>query len=235
MFNEVRTFREVLEKVRQVPVPKEVIIVDDHSSDGTRDLLHTIQKEYEGKKFSGDNYFSLKFIFQETNQGKGAAIREGVKQALGDLVVIQDADLEYDPNDYPALIKPALEGKTDVVYGSRYKGKKINAGRLFHTAVNKFLTFLSNIFTGQKLTDMETCYKIFRTKTIQGIPLRSNRFGFEPEITAKISKLGLKIMEIPITYHGRSYGQGKKINWKDGISAVFTIFKFWIMDDTREK
>ncbi len=216
VFNEIHLFRMIFEKVKAVPVQKEIIVIDDGSQDGTRELLKTIESEKHER---------VKILFQEKNQGKTAAIRRGIQEAQGEITIIQDADLEYEPNDYPALIQPILDGKTDVVYGSRYLKKNFTPFNRLHTMVNQMLTLLSNLFTGQKLTDMETCYKVFKTSVIKNIRIESHRFDFEPEVTAKISHMGINIVEIPISYYGRKYEEGKKIGWRDGISAVVTIIR----------
>ena len=220
VFNEAPYITRILERVQASPVVKEIIVVDDASTDGTRDILRGLMDKPE-----------LKLIFHEFNQGKGAAIRTGIQFATAALTIIQDADLEYNPSDYDRLIAPLLSDQADVVYGSRYLGEKKDPVFFAHTAANKVLTFLSNFCTGLKLTDMETCYKVFKTDLIKKVPLRSNRFGFEPEITAKVGKLKWRLIEVPVSYRGRSYAEGKKIGWKDGISTIYTIFKFWILDD----
>ncbi|MCB4755581.1 MAG: bifunctional glycosyltransferase/class I SAM-dependent methyltransferase [Elusimicrobia bacterium] len=226
VYNEAHTLREVLRRVQAVPLPIEIIMIDDCSTDGTRDLL---------KKIESESSTGIKIIYREKNQGKGAAIREGIKHATGDILIIQDADLEYDPSEYPRLLEPILSGDADVVYGSRFRGERRRVHLFWHTLGNKFLTLLSNICTNLNLSDMETCYKVFKTEIIKSIPLRSNRFGFEPEITAKVAKLRCTIYEVPISYRGRSYAEGKKINWKDGLSAIYTILKFWLIDDLYEE
>jgi len=228
VYNETRTLREIVQRVREVPLPKEIIIVDDGSTDSTQEILSAIQREFDQ---SGDNHqTTLKVISHHQNRGKGASIRTGISEARGDLLIIQDADLEYNPNDYTKLIEPILSGEVDVVYGSRFQNPN-QTPFSWHTWGNKFLTRLSNLFTHLHLTDMETCYKVFRTDMIQRLPIRSNRFAFEPEVTAKLSKLRCRIREVPISYSARGYSEGKKINWKDGLSAVWTIFKYWLVDD----
>lgn len=215
VYNEKETILGIIRKVKEEPTDKEVIIVDDCSTDGTRGVLKEINDD------------RVKVYFHEKNQGKGAALRTGFGKASGDIVVIQDADMEYDPQEYPKLIKPILDGKADVVYGSRFSGGEPHRVVFFwHMMGNRFLTFLSNILTNLTLTDMETCYKAFRSDVLRQIVIEENRFGFEPEITAKVAKLGVRIYEVGISYSGRSYGEGKKIGWKDGFSAIRCIFKY---------
>lgn len=218
-FNEIGTIDISLKKVLDVPLDmeKEIIIVDDFSNDGTREYLQSL-----GNK---DN--PVKVIYHAENQGKGAALRTGFKKVSGDIVIIQDADLEYDPNDYRKLLNPIIDNKADVVYGSRFVGGESHRVLYFwHSLGNKFLTFLSNMLTNLNLTDMEVCYKVFRRAILDQIELNENRFGFEPEFTAKISRLNCRIYEVGISYSGRTYEEGKKINWKDGIRAVYVIFKY---------
>jgi len=216
-YNEISTIEEIVQAVIDAPVEdKEIVIVDDCSTDGTRELLK--------EKISG---LVDKVIYHEENQGKGAALRSGFKSATGDLVVIQDADLEYDPQEYPKLIEPIARNRADVVYGSRFMGAGAHRVVYFwHMLGNRFLTLLSNMLTNLNLTDMETCYKIFRREIIQSIDIEEDRFGFEPEITAKVSRMNCRIYEIGISYYGRTYKEGKKIGWRDGFRAIYAILKY---------
>jgi len=220
VFNEKTTIRDIVRRVQVVPVPgvlKEVILVDDFSTDGTREIL---REEFEG-------HDGLKVFYHDCNRGKGAALRTGFAQSTGDIVIVQDADLEYDPREYPKLISPILEGKADVVYGSRFlSGELKRVVFYWHSVGNKFLTTLSNMFTNINLTDMETCYKAFRGDLIRGITIEEDRFGFEPEVTAKVAKMKCRIYEVGISYSGRTYHEGKKIGWKDGVRAIWCILKY---------
>ncbi|UXE62930.1 MAG: glycosyltransferase family 2 protein [Woronichinia naegeliana WA131] len=216
-YNEKSTIRTVIDAVLAAPYnDKEIIIVDDCSKDGTKEVL---LEEIEP--------LVHQILFHKVNQGKGAALRTGIQTATGDIVLIQDADLEYDPQEYPNLVEPILRNKADVVYGSRFMGSQPHRVLYFwHSVGNMVLTILSNMFTNLNLTDMETCYKVFRREIIQGISIKENRFGFEPEITAKIAKLECRIFEVGISYYGRTYKEGKKIGWKDGIRAIYCIIKY---------
>jgi glycosyltransferase involved in cell wall biosynthesis len=221
VYNEKNTLLEILERVEKVDIEKEIIIIDDFSTDGTREILKKAEVSGLGK--------DIKIIFQEKNQGKGAAIRKGLEHTGGDYVIIQDGDLEYNPEDYHKLFQSILQEKAEVVYGSRFSGK--HKGMFFwHWAGNRLLTFLTNILYKATLSDMETCYKLFKTEVIKSIRLRSNRFEFEPEVTAKILKKGIKIYEVPISYAGREFHEGKKITWRDGIVALLILLRYRFTD-----
>ena len=219
VYNERDTLRTVISKVEAVDYEKEIILIDDYSSDGTRDVL----KEYESR----DNF---RVLYHERNKGKGAALQTGFSEATGDIIIIQDADLEYNPIDYGILLEPILDGRADVVYGSRFLGGTHRVLLFWHTLGNKFLTTLSNMFTNLNLTDMETGYKVFTKKVNDALTFKCNRFGFEPEFTAKVAKNKFRIYEVPISYSGRDYSEGKKITWKDGFAAIWYIFKFRFTD-----
>jgi glycosyltransferase involved in cell wall biosynthesis len=214
VYNEKDTIQLIIDTVLAEQTDKELIIVDDFSTDGTREYLQKI------------NHDKIKVFFHEKNQGKGAAIRTALQHVSGTIIIIQDADLEYNPEEYARIINPILTNKADVVYGSRFSGPEQRVLFFWHYLGNKFLTLLSNMFTNLNLTDMETCYKAFRKEIIDQITIESNRFGMEPEITAKISKLHCRVYEVPISYYGRDYSEGKKITWKDGFSAIWCIIKF---------
>lgn len=221
VYNERTWIQALIQRVQAVPFPKEIIVVDDCSTDGTRDILRTL----EGA--------DVRVIYQSVNQGKGAALREGFKHAAGSVVLVQDADLEYDPAEYPRLIQPILDNRADVVFGSRFIGDNHRVLYFWHSVANRLLTTLSNMFTNLNLTDMETCYKVFRREVLTGIQLKSNRFGFEPEITAKVARHrqpAWRIYEVPISYAGRTYEEGKKIGLRDAFNALFCIVRFWLAD-----
>jgi glycosyltransferase involved in cell wall biosynthesis len=218
IYNEFGTWQELLRRVEQaqVPIEKQIILVDDCSTDGTTDQLRLLQRQRP----------DLTVVFHQVNRGKGAALRTGFAHVRGDLVIVQDADLEYDPNDYVRLLRPVLAGRADVVYGSRFIGDTHRVLYFWHSVGNRLLTLLSNMLTDLNLTDMETCYKLIRASVLRSIRLEQDRFGFEPEITAKLAKLGVRIYETPISYDGRTYAEGKKIGWKDGVKAIWCILKY---------
>ena len=221
VYNEKQWVRELVRRVLAVPVPKEIILVDDCSTDGTRDILKEMEQDA-----------GITVVYQQVNRGKGAALRTGFQAATGDVIVVQDADLEYDPAEYPRLLQPIIEGRADVVFGSRFIGNDHRVLYFWHFIANKMLTMLSNMFTNLNLTDMETCYKVFRREVLDGIVLKSNRFGFEPEFTAKVAKKrpALRIYEIPISYSGRTYEEGKKIGLKDAFNALWCILRYRYFD-----
>lgn len=228
VYNERATLEELIERVRKVPIRKELVLVDDCSQDGTREILKAIEERADD-----DPLNRLVVEYHERNTGKGGALRTGFRKATGDIVIIQDADLEYDPSEYPRLLQPIIQGKADVVYGSRFLGDQPHRVLYFwHYLGNKFLTTLSNCFTNLNLTDMETCYKVFRREVIQEIEptLRQNRFGFEPEITAKVARRRYRVFEMSVSYSGRTYEQGKKIGWKDGWQALWCIVRYGLAD-----
>jgi len=215
-YNESSTILSLIDSVKQSPIKeREIIIVDDGSKDGTRDILSEIKDP------------EVRVIFHKVNKGKGAALRTGFQEATGDICIVQDADLEYDPQEFPVVIQPILEGKADVVFGSRFlSGRPHRVVYFWHRIGNGVLTLMSNFFTDLNLSDMETCYKAFRREVIQSINIRENRFGFEPEVTAKVAKMNLRIYEVGISYYGRTYDEGKKIGWKDGFRAIYCILKY---------
>jgi glycosyltransferase involved in cell wall biosynthesis len=238
VYNEKATIDEILRRVLETEIRKEVIVVDDCSSDGTRQILETMALlKARGEAFApaqdGEDAVplaDLRFFFQSVNQGKGAALRRGFAEVTGDIVLVQDADLEYNPRDYPMLLEPLLDGRADVVYGSRFLGGPQRVHYFWHYVANKCLTLLSDIFTNLKLSDMETCYKVMLTPVLRSITLKSDRFGFEPEITAKIAKRQWRVYEVPISYAGRTYEEGKKITWKDGVHALWCIVRYSLAD-----
>jgi len=238
VYNELAFIEEVLSRVQAAPFCKEIVVIDDGSTDGTRALL----QKFEQAKAAGQCEVSthngarklpleeIRFLFQDRNRGKGAALRRGFAEARGDVVLVQDADLEYDPRDYQRLLEPIFDGRADVVFGSRFLGGPQRVHYFWHYVGNKFLTLLSDAFTNLKLSDMETCYKVFRREVLQGINLKSDRFGFEPECTAKVAKGNWRIYEVPISYAGRTYAEGKKITWRDGLSTLWCILRFNLFD-----
>jgi glycosyltransferase involved in cell wall biosynthesis len=228
VYNEAKTIHELIGLVVNAHIPdglaREIICVNDCSTDGTKEQLDELPAKFPGVEF--------KIFHKPVNQGKGAALRDGFKNATGDIVLVQDADLEYDPQDYPKLLQPILDNKADVVYGSRFIGEPHRVLYYYHTLGNQFLTAFSNVFTNLNLTDMEVCYKVFRKSVLDRIKIKCDRFGFEPEVTAKIAKMRprLRIYEVGVAYYGRSYEEGKKITWKDGIKAILTIIRFRFSD-----
>jgi glycosyltransferase involved in cell wall biosynthesis len=222
VYNEVNTIDEILRRVWRVPIAKEIILVDDFSTDGTRELLGRLEDKAD-----------LRIIYHQANRGKGAALRTGFAYARGDITIVQDADLEYDPSDYLRLIQPIVEGRADVVFGSRFRGDAaVRVLYFWHYFANRVLTTISNMFTDLNLTDMETCYKIFRRSVVEEITptLKQDRFGIEPELTAKVARRGYRIYEVAISYDGRTYDEGKKIGWRDGLKALWCIVRYWKWD-----
>ena len=232
VYNERATLLELIQRVRAVPVPKEIVLIDDCSQDGTTDLLRELS-DGQHEEGQSDEMNSVSVFYHDVNKGKGAAVRTGFEKATGHVVVIQDADMEYDPGEYPRLLQPIIEGRADVVYGSRFLGDQPHRVLYFwHYMGNKFLTLLSNCFTNLNLTDMETCYKLFRKDALDSFAptLKQNRFGIEPEMTAKIARRRLRVFEMSISYHGRTYDEGKKIGWRDGFQALWCIVRYGIAD-----
>lgn len=244
VYNERNSIREILRRIQAVRIPKEIILIDDFSTDGTREILQEIEREYEKAESEETGIEAIhqdktthplnevRVVFHEKNRGKGAALRTGFVHVTGSIVIVQDADLEYDPAEYPLLIAPIIDGRADVVYGSRFIGETHRVLNYHHFVGNKLLTTFSNLFTGLNLTDMETCYKVFRREVIDAIAptLKSDRFGFEPEVTAKIARRGLRVYELPVSYSGRDYTEGKKITWKDGFQALWCIIRYRFSD-----
>jgi len=228
VYNEERTLEEVVRRVCTVRLSKEIILVDDGSKDRSREILARLKDQSER---ANDPLNQIKVFFQPENQGKGAAIKTAISHVTGDIVIVQDADLEYDPKDYPSLIEPIQDGSADVVYGTRFAGGGAHRVLFFwHSLGNRTLTLLSNMLTNLNLSDMEVGYKVFRAEVLKGIELKSNRFGFEPEITIKLAKKRCRFYEVPISYHGRTYEEGKKITWKDGVAALYYMIRFRFSD-----
>jgi glycosyltransferase involved in cell wall biosynthesis len=228
VYNEEQTLAEVVRRVCAFPMAKEIILVDDGSKDKSREILTRLQEENQR---ANDSLNLIRVFFQPHNQGKGAALKSALSHVTGDIVLVQDADLEYDPGDYPALIEPITKGLADVVYGSRFAGGGAHRVLFFwHSMGNRLLTLLSNMLSNLNLSDMEVGYKVFRAEVLKGIDLKSQRFGFEPEITIKLAKKGCRFYEVPISYHGRTYDEGKKITWKDGVAALYYMIRFKFVD-----
>lgn len=228
VYNEERTLEQAVGRVCAVPLAKEIILVDDGSTDRSRQILSRLKAENDGNK---DSLNKLKIFFHEQNQGKGAAIKTALSHVTGDVIIVQDADLEYDPKDYTALLAPISAGNADVVYGTRFYGGGAHRVLFFwHYVGNQLLTFLSNMLTNLNLSDMEVGYKVFRREVVKDIDLKSKRFGFEPEITVKLAKKHCRFYEVPISYHGRTYAEGKKITWKDGLAALYYLLRFRLAD-----
>jgi len=228
VYNEESTLEELVRRVCEFQAPKEIILVDDGSQDQSRKILTRLQEENAGAK---DSLNQIRVFFQSANQGKGAALKTALGHVTGDIVIVQDADLEYDPKDYPSLLAPIQAGQADVVYGTRFAGGGAHRVHFFwHSMGNRLLTLLSNMLTNLNLSDMEVGYKVFRAEVLKGIELKSKRFGFEPEITVKLAKKGCRFYEVPISYHGRTYEEGKKITWKDGVAALYYMIRFRLVD-----
>ena len=228
VYNEERTLEEIVRRICAVPLSKQIIFVDDGSKDRSREILTRVQEE---NRRAADGLNCVKVFFQTQNEGKGAAVKSALSHATGEIVIIQDADLEYDPKDYPSLLEPIQTGVADVVYGTRFAGGGAHRVLFFwHSMGNRLLTLLSNMLTNLNLSDMEVGYKVFRAEALQGIELKSKRFGFEPEITIKLAKKRWRFYEVPISYHGRTYEEGKKITWKDGLAALYTMIRFRFTD-----
>jgi len=227
VYNEISTLAEILRRVTAVDFPKELVIVDDCSRDGSRELLQRLATEgLSAVGATPENRNELRVLFQEKNQGKGAALRRGFSESTGDIVIVQDADLEYDPRDILPLIQPIRDGIADVTFGSRFIGSPRRALYFWHSVMNRGLTLASNMLNDLNLTDMETCYKAFRAEIVRAIDIEEDRFGVEPELTAKVAKMRLRIYEVPVSYRGRTYAEGKKIGWKDGVRAIYSIVKY---------
>ncbi|MCY1040223.1 glycosyltransferase family 2 protein [Corallococcus sp. bb12-1] len=227
VYNEIPTLAEILRRCIAVDFPKELVLVDDCSKDGSREFLRQLSEQ--GLALLGGNPTNrneVRVLFQDKNQGKGAALRRGFAEATGDIILVQDADLEYDPRDIPRVIQPILDGDADVVFGSRFIGSPRRVLYYWHTVLNNLLTMLSNMTSGLNVTDMETCYKAFRAEVLRSVHVEEDRFGFEPEITAKVARGNWRVFEVPISYHGRTYEEGKKIGWKDGVRALYAIAKY---------
>jgi glycosyltransferase involved in cell wall biosynthesis len=225
-YNEMRTIEELLQRVATAPFDKEIVVIDDCSKDGTREYLAELEKEGLAKlKVTPAGKTKLSVLFQPKNGGKGAALQRGFAAASGNIIIVQDADLEYDPHEIPRVIAPIVDGKADVVFGSRFLGETRRVLYYWHSVINWSLTTLSNMTTGLNLTDMETCYKAFRSEVLKGFALQEQRFGIEPELTANVARAKVRVFEVPISYYGRTYEEGKKIGWKDGVRALYVIGK----------